>query len=347
MPRKKPTIQMVADLAGVSRGTVDRVLNNRAHVRPAVYEKVMAALKETGYLTPRDAYQKTLLEQNYAPLKLGVLLPNWSGHFKWEIENGIESAREELAEFHVTIVTEECSTDIPEDTLSHLQNLLDQQVQGLAVCAVNDPLVWKKVSDLCSQNIPVITFNSDLPESGRLCFVGQDYQKSGRIAAELISKCISKDASILAAVGNLEFDGHRSRLEGFSDRIREVGFSDKQVSVIETYNDYQITYRKVAQALQERKDIQAIYMANRSVAACTRAVDDAGLKGKIHVVCHDISEHTQILLRNGDIDFSISQDLFRQGYLPLIYLRDYLHKGKYAPDPENNPQISIICSQNL
>lgn len=112
-------------------------------------------------------------------------------------------------------MTEECSTDIPEDTLSHLQNLLDQQVQGLAVCAVNDPLVWKKVSDLCSQNIPVITFNSDLPESGRLCFVGQDYQKSGRIAAELISKCISKDASILAAVGNLEFDGHRSRLEGF------------------------------------------------------------------------------------------------------------------------------------
>ena len=88
-------------------------------------------------------------------------------------------------------------------------------------------------------------------------------------------------------------------------------------------------------------------MANRSVAACTRAVDDAGLKGKIHVVCHDISEHTQVLLRNGDIDFSISQDLFRQGYLPLIYLRDYLHKGKYSPDLENNPQISIICSQNL
>lgn len=338
---------MVADMAGVSRGTVDRVLNNRSHVRPAVYEKVMAALKETGYLTPRNAYQKTLFEQNYPPLKLGVLLPNWSGHFKWEIERGIEAAREELAEFHVTIITEECSTDIPDDTLLHLQNLLDQEVQGLAVCAVNDSQICRRISLLQKKGIPVITFNSDLPESSRLCFVGQDYKKSGRIAAELISKCIPKDAGILAAVGNLEFDGHRSRLKGFCDRIQEVGFKHSQITVIETYNDYQITYRKISAALQEHKDIQAVYMANRSVAACTKAVEAAGLKGKIRVVCHDISQHTQTLLKNGDIDFSISQDLFSQGYLPLIYLREYLHKDKYSPDLNNNPQISIVCSQNL
>ena len=174
MSNKKPTIQMVADMAGVSRGTVDRVLNNRSHVRPAVYQRVIAALKETGYLSPRDSYQRTLFEKNYPPLKLGVLLPNWSGHFKWEIENGIEAAREELSEFHVTIVTEECSTDIPDDTLLHLEHLLKQDVQGLAVCAVNDPLVCRKISLLQKEGIPVITFNSDLRESGRLCSVGQD-----------------------------------------------------------------------------------------------------------------------------------------------------------------------------
>ena len=54
---------MVADKAGVSRGTVDRVLNNRSHVSPDVYERVMAAIQETGYLTPRSTYQKTLFGQ--------------------------------------------------------------------------------------------------------------------------------------------------------------------------------------------------------------------------------------------------------------------------------------------
>lgn len=50
---KRPTIQMVAEAAGVSRGTVDRVLNHRAHVNPEVRERVLLALKETGYILPQ------------------------------------------------------------------------------------------------------------------------------------------------------------------------------------------------------------------------------------------------------------------------------------------------------
>ena len=49
---KKATIQMVADLAGVSRGTVDRVLNNRSYVRADVRERVLDAIRETGYVSP-------------------------------------------------------------------------------------------------------------------------------------------------------------------------------------------------------------------------------------------------------------------------------------------------------
>ena len=103
---------MVADKAGVSRGTVDRVLNNRSHVSPDVYERVMAAIQETGYLTPMSTYQKTLFGQGFPPIKLGVLLPNWTGHFRWEIMRGIEAAQAELTDFHVKILVEECETDI-------------------------------------------------------------------------------------------------------------------------------------------------------------------------------------------------------------------------------------------
>ena len=49
---KRPTIQMVADLAGVSRGTVDRVLNNRSYVKEEVRARVLEAVEELGYLSP-------------------------------------------------------------------------------------------------------------------------------------------------------------------------------------------------------------------------------------------------------------------------------------------------------
>ena len=154
MINKKPTIQMVADKAGVSRGTVDRVLNNRSHVSPDVYERVMAAIQETGYLTPRSTYQKTLFGQGFPPIKLGVLLPNWTGHFRWEIMRGIEAAQAELTDFHVKILVEECETDIPEESIEKLDALLEAGIQGAAVCTMNDPSIEEKIRSLTQKDIP-------------------------------------------------------------------------------------------------------------------------------------------------------------------------------------------------
>ena len=73
---KKPTIQMIAELAGVSRGTVDRVINNRSYVKAEVRERVLRIAQETGYVSPREAYLREQARGNKA-LKLGVLLPDW------------------------------------------------------------------------------------------------------------------------------------------------------------------------------------------------------------------------------------------------------------------------------
>ena len=74
----RPTIQDVARLAGVSRGTVDRVLNGRAHVREEVRLRVLDAIRQSGYISPRDTHQHQF-QQAYPPIRLVVLLPNWEG----------------------------------------------------------------------------------------------------------------------------------------------------------------------------------------------------------------------------------------------------------------------------
>ena len=344
----RPTIQMVADKAGVSRGTVDRVLNNRAHVSPEIHAKVMEALLETGYLAPKQIHQKNLEGSEVPTLKLGVLLPNWTGHFKSEILKGIEAAKEEFIDFQTEILIRECQTDVPLEAIELIDELLTQGVQGIALCTPNTPTITEKVDKLWNERkFPVITFNSDLPNSSRLTFVGQNYIQSGRIAAELTSKCIPKNGKILIAVGNLEFNGHRARLQGFQERMQELNYSESQMHIIETFNDYQTTYRKVLEYLKQQPETCAIYMANRSVAGCTEAVKTAGKKGDIRIICHDVAESTKLLLQDGSIDFTITQNLFRQGYVPLTLLRDYLQKKKL---PESNgiaTPISIICSQNM
>lgn len=345
---KRPTLQAVADKAGVSRGTVDRVLNNRANVSAEVFERVTKAMEETGYISKKELHIQNLQKRSaVAATKLGVLLPNWTGHFKTEILRGIEAAKKDLEDLQVEIFVEECQTDVPQEALELLEYLLKQGVQGIALCVPDVPTITERIRELTGQKIPVVTFNSDLPECKRLCFVGQDYRQSGRIAAELICKCIPRDGHVLAVIGNREFEGHRTRLNGFKERFRELDFSDSQMDVIETYNDYQITYRKVLDYLKESRKIHGIYMANRSVSGCAEAVRAAGKKGEVRVICHDLSQSTKLLLQNGSVDFAITQNIYRQGYLPLIVLREYLQKNKLPADEESHPQISIICSQNL
>ena len=57
---RKVTINMVAERAGVSRGTVDRVLNQRPHVKPELYDRIVKAMKELGYMPPKEEQAKAL-----------------------------------------------------------------------------------------------------------------------------------------------------------------------------------------------------------------------------------------------------------------------------------------------
>ncbi len=342
----RPTIQMVAELAGVSRGTVDRVLNDRPHVNEEVRRRVLEAMRELGYISPREAYRRQA-ETALRPLTLGVLLPNWEGQFRAEVTEGVRQACEELEESKVRVLVRRCETDLPQEAVELLEAMEADGAEGFAVCAVNDPAIQGWIGARTGAGVPCVTFNSDLPESGRLCFVGQDIRQAGRVAAGLLYKCVDRQGPVLATAGNLKFDGHRQRLDGFRERMGELGLPEEQVIVRETYNDYETTLQVVSEVLAERPELRGVYMANFSVSGCCAAIQRAGRTGQVHVVCHDINETVRQLVRAGAVDFTIPQDLRRQGYAPLLLLRDLLRKKKPLGTERSQGQINILCAENL
>lgn len=342
----RPTIQMVAEAAGVSRGTVDRVLNDRPHVNQEVRQRVLEAMRELGYISPREVYRRRA-DASVRPLTLGVLLPNWEGQFRTEVTEGVRQACEELEESKVRVLVRRCETDLPQEAVELLEAMEGEGAEGFAVCAVNDPAIQGWIAGKAAKGIPCVTFNSDLPESGRLRFVGQDIYQAGRVAAGLLYKCVSGRGPILATAGNLKFDAHRRRLDGFRERMAQLGFPAEQILVRETYNDYETTLRVVSEALEESPGLRGVYMANLSVSGCCAAIERAGRAGKVHVVCHDINESVRKLIHSGAVDFTIPQDLMRQGYTPLLLLRDHLRKKKPLEAVQLQGQINILCLENL
>lgn len=342
--KKRPTIQMVADSAGVSRGTVDRVLNKRANVSPEVFQRVMDALEKTGYLQPQQIHAQAIEAQKN--IHLGVVIPAWTGIFKIEILRGIQKARDEFEHKPVEITVAECQTDTCQEFMVTLDKFVASGIQGIAICAPDVPTIKEKINKIMAKGIPVVTFNSDIVGSERLSFVGQNYYKSGRIAGELIHKLINNQGHIIASVGNLNFHGHKQRLVGFQDRMTEMGVSQDRITVVQTYNDYTRTYDKIKGLLGERDDIVAIYMANRSISACAEAVKEHEKKGLIKIVCHDLARNTKLLLADGSVDFTISHDMVQQGYQPLCLLYEFLSTGSFSTE-ELSTTISIICSENI
>ena len=136
-------------------------------------------------------------------------------------------------------------------------------------------------------------------------------------------------------------------MDGFMRRMKELRFSPSQIEVKETDNDYHTTHRTVTKALEEKPELAAIYMANQSVLGCAQALETAEKTGKVQVVAHDMSDSTRMLLQCERIDFAISQDFSRQGYLPLKCLRELLHLRKRPGADLANAPITLYCSQNI
>lgn len=340
----RPTINMIAKIAGVSRGTVDRVINDRPYVNQEKKELVLKVMRDLRY-TPNMAARA--LVKSRITQTIGVLYPGWSGYFEKELVSGFDAAWDAFKDFGVRLVRYRCESLQAEDFVAGIEDLLQQGAKGLALFAIDSIPVREKVDAVVASGLPVVTFNSDIADSGRLCFVGQDRILGGKIAAGLVSRARMPDTGVLIAVGNTEFNSHRDRMDGFLDHWRTLGRDAGKCEVVETRNDYNTTFGRIRAALTERPEMCGVYMANESTLACVEALKSLGLHGRLPVVAHDLSDSNRKLLADGGIDFVIDQDIFVQGYRPVELLAGILLHDKYPDEAFDYTKSIIYTAENL
>ena len=150
-------------------------------------------------------------------------------------------------------------------TMQELLRAMDEQissgVDGLIIRAENTPEVRAAIEQAVQQGVTVITYDADVPDSGRLCHAGQDLVRAGAIAAGVMARLIRPPEHVLIVTGNLRMEAHKGRVDGFCRRLLELGFSEDAYRVIETNEMPELTSELVAQALQADSRLHAVYMA--------------------------------------------------------------------------------------
>ncbi len=336
------TINMIAEKAGVSRGTVDRVLHNRQDVAPEVREHVLAVAKIMGYLNPLEEEKKEKL--------IGVILPGnrwFDDYLKKEWMRGLRDAREIVEPLGYRVELVECETDIPGDIVSAAEKFLQKKPAGIAMTGMDTVSVRDCIDRIAQEEIPVVTYNSDLAGTKRSCFVGQDPYRSGRVAANMLLPGLRKGDRILAVAGNLDYAAHNSRICGFRDACREEGILEEQIIVKESHNEYFLTYEIVRAALDKIPDLHAVYMANESVPACAEALNGEKAKRRILVVGNDLTGASRRCLLEGTIDFIIEQNVYWQGYQPLLLLKKLIEMPGFPVQENAFTNISVVNAESI
>ena len=354
MVARRPTIAAIAEAAGVSRGTVDRALNDRGDVKAAVAERIRTIAGELGYVPNKAA---KALRFNHTPRTIAVLLPEIGSGFFDQVAAGVARATSELAGMGIHART------IRFDPRS--QGALVDAIRGLARGAAgaaadtraavdaavltgpDTPSVRAAVSELIGAGVPVVTYNSDIDAPGRLAFVGQDVHRSGLVAAELMAKITPRAGRVVAVTGNLSFQAHRDRITGFEEGIRRWA-PHLAADVREGLDAYATTREAVAAAFAGG-EVVGLYMATGSIEAALDVVR-AGSSGRgerrVRVITNDALPVVVAGIEAGEIDFSILQDPAHQGSEPVRMLAEHLLSGT-RPELWYRSPIVIMGASNV
>ncbi len=339
------SIKEIAALAGVSRGTVDRALNNREGVNHEVAVRIRRIATEKGYKTNRVALA---LAARKRPLKIGAIFPAEGNVYFEDVIAGVRAAEEDYTDNGVTVVLKTMRGFSVEVQIRLIEELVAEGIQALVIAAINERTIAHKINELVKMGIPVITSNTDIEKTRRLCYVGTDYQKSGEIAAGLMG--LLADGRTLNTVlytGSIHILGHNQRITGFNASVRHYHPTIKILDVFETLDDADKAYDNTINLINKYKDLDAIYMTAGGIGGTCRAIVDTGNVGKIKLFTHDCTTESKPYLENGVISATICQDPFQQGYMPVKLLFDYFLDKQTPEDDLIYTKIDILIRENL
>ena len=342
------TINQIAELCGVSRGTVDRALHNKGNVRPAVAEQIKKVAAEYGY-TPNRAGMA--LSRAAHPIRIGVVLHSVQNGFVQVLLEACRREAQQLSVFSTDTIFRLSRSLDPVEQVRMVDDLVENhKIDGLAIMPLNNYLVENRLNDLAEKRkLPIITFNTDLPDSRRLCYVGQDSAAAGRTAAALMRLATGGRGLVSPIVGPSEnHSAYTNRLHGFQTELCSQP-SDIQYLVTRVANDDddECTYHATLQLLRTHPDIAGIYAITSGYEGACRALIETGLAGKVHLILHDEIPSNLQYVRDGVIDFVLGQDAEVQGTLPMQLLSDLIHMHRSPEKELYHTDIRILFRYNI
>lgn len=346
MENKNYTIKDIARMAGVSAGTVDRVLHDRGDVSPLSREKVQKVLDAIDY-HPNMFAIGLAAKKRY---RIVCIIPAHKEQNYWQtVAQGIARAAQELQPFNVGvdyIYYNHADKDSYEEAC---RLLLNENTDAVLIAPNFREETLTLTAYLESKNLPYAFIDFNIEQTHALCYIGQDSRTSGYIAAKILMRHY-KDKEEFVLFQNNQKDNPaeiqmQRRLEGFMQYISEV-HKGLAIHEVVLHKEDAASNREILDAFFANHAEAALGVVfNSRVYEIADYLHERNRKLKA-LVGYDLLKKNVEFLKNGEVNYLIGQRPGLQGYCAVKALCNHVVFKKPVTSVKYMP-IDILVKENI
>ena len=340
--KRRVTVRQIAEKAGVSVATVDRVINGRTTVRRASALRVQSAAQSLGYQF--SVPMRVRIDAPARPIKCAFLLQKKASYFYQQIVEELNKAA--LPESAIELTVELMDDYLEPAAVAAKLRAIGSQVDAVAVVATESTLVSDAIEFLAERRTPVVALLSDLSSPNLGGYVGINNRMAGRTAAWAITRCAKQAGTIGVLIGSHGYIGQEEREIGFRSYFREKGLEFKVLEPVVCLDENQTAYQQTIDLLKTTDELVGIYNVGGGATGVLRAIEETPLSRRLAYACHELTPSTRAGLSAGVIDVVLAHDVPELARSALNMLVDL----KNAPTGRKQSSIvpfEIYTSENI
>ena len=346
MEKKNIRIKDIAQRAGVSIGTVDRVLHNRGKVSEEALQRVLSTLREIDY-KPNLIARTLGTKRTY---RIVVILPDPALDEYWAQSNqGVAQATTEWQQYDVQVEPYFFHLYDKNSFKNIAQKAFRSQPDGIVIAPIFYQEALHFFDECDASNIPVVVYNTNIPEGKPLSFIGQNLYESGKVAAALIN--LGQTGAGNFAILHINEDRSNSihlleKERGFKEYFETNHRHHHKIIALNLSGSDETRVNHEIENLLADEQLKGILVTTSKGIAITANLLQKHGKHNIRLIGYDLLKENIAYLQAGIIDFLINQNSKHQAFLGIQHLANYLFLKKIPPALNLLP-LEIITRENL
>lgn len=338
------TLEEIAKEIGISRTTIYKVIKNKGHVSEETSRIVNEALKKYNYVQNRNA-RNLAMNRHYTIGYVGFKSKS-ANYFSTEIGKGLKRAVKEFGDDGLSVLVSEYDAEKPRGQLAAVKEMLSQGIDSFVLAYSDKEIIEQILKLLGKAGAGVVLLSRDYQEDKNSYYVGVDYYKSGRLAAELLGKMLSGGKILIPVTEEYETNPDIvARLDGFLDKIKEYPYI-KLLPVSYGLTEENKIYREIDNCIKNEPELTGIFDLTYRLDVIAKLLGDKNRKD-IKLVGFDLFEEIRSYVEDSSIDAVVYQDLSMQAYQAVKILFNEMCYGKSMEQRKLYSKLEIIMNENI